>query len=63
MTILFSIPDFCASIGLEDVIKPTQEFIPLGGVGIGWLLPAIVAFVVVNIIMLSRKRDTPTPIS
>jgi len=56
VTILFSIPDFCASVGLEDVVKPTQEFIPLGGVGIGWLLPAIIAFIVVNVFTLSRKR-------
>ena len=57
-TILFSAPDFWASIGFGDQMKPLQEFIPLGTVSLGWLLPATVTLIVVNIFALSRKRTT-----
>lgn len=58
VTILFSAPDFWASVGFGEQMKQIQEFIPLGTVSLGWLLPAIVTFVVVNILTLSRKRTT-----
>lgn len=54
-TILFSLPDFLASVGLAETIKPIQELIPLGTVSLGWLLPAVVVFGVVNVI---QKRPT-----
>jgi len=46
-TILFSLPDFIASLGFEDVVRPIQEFIPLGTVSIGWFLPVLLAWIVV----------------
>ncbi|WP_396597435.1 branched-chain amino acid transport system II carrier protein [Dokdonia sp. R86516] len=57
-TILFSAPDFWASVGFGDQMKVVQEMIPLGTVSLGWLLPAIVTYVVVSAITLSRKRTT-----
>ncbi len=55
-TVLFSAPDFWASIGFEEEMKKVQELIPLGTVSLGWLLPALVTFIGVNLFTLSRKR-------
>ena len=57
-TILFSAPDFWASLGFSEQMKGIQEFIPLGTVSLGWLLPAVITLIVVNVFTLSRKRTT-----
>jgi len=49
-TILFSIPDFLGSIGLNEQISPYVDWIPLSQHQMGWVLPAMVAFVITNII-------------
>ena len=56
VTIIFSAPDFWASIGFEKHMIDIQELIPLGTVSLGWLLPAVLTFVIVNAVALSRKR-------
>ena len=56
-TILFSAPDFWASVGFGEQMKVVQEIIPLGTVSLGWLLPAVVTYIVVSVITLSRKRN------
>lgn len=48
-TILFSLPDFLASIGLKDSVQPILDFLPLGHYSLAWLLPAIFVFGVLNI--------------
>ena len=57
-TILFSAPDFWASLGFSEQMKGIQEFIPLGTVSLGWLLPAVITLIAVNVLTLSRKRTT-----
>lgn len=57
-TILFSAPDFWASLGFSEQMKGIQEFIPLGTVSLGWLLPAVITLIGVNVFTLSRKRTT-----
>ncbi len=57
-TILFSAPDFWASLGFSEQMKGIQEFIPLGTVSLGWLLPAVITLVGVNVFTLSRNRTT-----
>lgn len=52
-TILFSIPDFLGSIGLGEAISGLQNYIPLSSFSMGWVLPAVVVFVLVNLI---RKK-------
>ncbi len=54
-TILFSIPDFMASIGLQDLLSSVQSWLPLGGLSMGWVLPALLAFVLSNVL---RKGDS-----
>jgi len=55
VTIIFSAPDFWASVGFDTQMKVIQETIPLGTVSLGWLLPAVVTYVL-GLVTLSRKR-------
>lgn len=48
-TIVFSIPDFLGSIGLGEVIIGISKWIPLSNYQMGWVLPALLAFVITNI--------------
>lgn len=52
-TILFSVPDFLGSIGLSESIAPIADYIPLSEFQMGWVLPALIVFIVTNVI--SRK--------
>ena len=49
ITILFSIPDFIGSIGFTAGVAPLKQLIPFSDYSIGWVLPAIVAFVFSNL--------------
>jgi len=49
-TILFSIPDFLGSIGYGDAISSVKELIPLSAFSMGWVLPALVVFVMANLL-------------
>ncbi len=48
-TIIFSVPDFLGSIGFGKSISAVSSWIPLSKFQMGWVLPALVAFVVANI--------------
>jgi len=50
VTILFSFTDFLKSIGYEENIKNIIDFIPLAQHSLGWVLPALITFGLVNII-------------
>ncbi len=54
-TIIFSIPDFLGSIGLGETIAGLQPYIPFSKFSLGWVLPASVAFVAINLFL--RKND------
>ena len=54
-TILFSIPDFLGSIGFREPIDPYTSWIPLSQHQLGWVLPALIAFVVSN--MIQQKSE------
>ncbi len=49
-TMVFSIPDFLGSVGLVDTIAGLQNYIPLSRFSMGWVLPALLVFVLGNII-------------
>ncbi|WP_282074878.1 branched-chain amino acid transport system II carrier protein [Maribacter aquivivus] len=53
-TILFSIPDFLGSISALSPAADTFSWIPLQQYSLGWVLPALIVFVVTNLI----KRGT-----
>lgn len=54
VTILFSLPDFLESLGLEQTIAPFKEIVPLGTVGMGWVFPAICTAMLFH--LFSRKK-------
>ncbi|WP_297796789.1 branched-chain amino acid transport system II carrier protein [uncultured Eudoraea sp.] len=47
-TFLFSIPDFLGSVGLSNRIESITEYIPLSNLSMGWVLPALIVFIVAN---------------
>ncbi len=55
-TCIFSLPDFLSSIGLGDAIAGLQFYIPFSTFSMGWVLPAIVVFVLVNSWKLKQKE-------
>ncbi len=58
-TIIFSIPDFLGSIGSPLVPKGgILEWIPLQQYSLGWVLPALVVFVVGNGIMYFKVQNS-----
>jgi LIVCS family branched-chain amino acid:cation transporter len=54
-TIIFSIPDFLGSVGLGDTLSVIQPYIPLSKFSLGWVLPALVVFVVSNLIRKNKS--------
>lgn len=62
VTFLFSIPDFLGFIITEDKLDGIKNSIPLADENMGWVLPAVIIFVVVNILeqFLLPKQDIPT---
>ncbi|PRX57037.1 branched-chain amino acid transport system II carrier protein [Flagellimonas meridianipacifica] len=48
ITILFSVPDFLGSIGYGDAIAPFTSWIPLKNFHMGWVVPAMVVFIIGN---------------
>ncbi len=49
VTIVFSFPDFLASIGFRQQVQPYLELIPLGQYSLAWLLPALFSLIMMNI--------------
>jgi LIVCS family branched-chain amino acid:cation transporter len=59
-TILFSIPDFLGSIGFGEQISPFVAWIPLGQYQMGWVLPALLVFIISNLSQhKSEKQSIP----
>nr|WP_299486903.1 branched-chain amino acid transport system II carrier protein [uncultured Allomuricauda sp.] len=54
-TIFFSIPDFIGSIGHADAIASFASWIPLREYHMGWVLPALVVFILGNINSSKKK--------
>ena len=55
VTVLFSVPDFLGSLGLSEWLGDWVKLIPLGQFHMGWVLPALLTFVIVNI--ASKERN------
>ena len=50
-TIIFSIPDFLGSIGFGEAIANISKWIPLSSFQMGWVLPALLVFTIVNVVV------------
>lgn len=63
-TILFSLPDALKYIVSADTFFGILNFVPLSADGLGWLLPAVTAFVVAVIFQkngnISKQKTTPS---
>lgn len=53
-TVIFSIPDFLGSVGLSEELVSLQGYIPLSTYSMGWVLPALVIFVLMNILKIKK---------
>lgn len=51
VTILFSVPDFLGTVGLGPTIGPYLNWLPLLKHQMGWVLPALVTFVLANFLV------------
>lgn len=49
ITFLFSIPDFLGFLIESDTLNRVKDIIPLANQNLGWVLPAFVVFIVVNL--------------
>ena len=49
VTFLFSIPDFLKFLAPEESLQPIINLIPLAEYSLGWVLPALVALIAVNL--------------
>jgi LIVCS family branched-chain amino acid:cation transporter len=56
ITLIFSIPDFLQYLLPEDTLKPVTDNLPLAGLNLGWVLPAIIAFIIGNLITKIKPR-------
>jgi len=56
ITILFSMPDFLASVGYTTMVEPLQSFLPLGTITLGWLLPSLIGFLFINVLFPQKKE-------
>lgn len=54
-TMIFSIPDFLAVVGMENIGTKMNTYIPLGRFQLGWLIPALLAFGITNSHHFSRR--------
>jgi LIVCS family branched-chain amino acid:cation transporter len=50
VTFIFSIPDVIGFIRPSEVLKSITEYIPLAKHSLGWVLPALVAFIVTSLV-------------
>lgn len=55
ITMLFSIPDFLKSIGYTEQIAFLDDYIPLNSKSMGWVLPALLAFLLLNFKTFTTK--------
>ena len=59
VTFIFSIPDFLKFIISEEKIAPIKEMIPLSEYSMGWVIPALIVFVLLNVLNFrNKKTDT-----
>lgn len=57
VTFLFSIPDFLGFLLPEDNLKWIKNMIPLANEGLGWVLPALVTFLGINLFTSDKNKE------
>ena len=56
VTIVFSIPDFLGFVGLKENISGITEMIPLSSHHMGWVIPAVLSLVLLNLKTFTTKQ-------
>ena len=56
-TLIFSIPDFMQIFVSEGFFISIKEFIPLSQYSMGWVLPAIITFLITNLLVSKGERS------
>lgn len=56
VTFLFSIPDFLFFFVEEGSLSSVQSLIPLSSKGLGWLIPAVLSFILLNLLKLKSNK-------
>ena len=56
-TLVFSIPDFLVTLNLEYLLDSIIEWIPFSSQSLGWVLPAFIVFVLLNIYSQRMKTS------
>ena len=56
VTFIFSIPDFLGFLMEADWLQNIKEIIPFAKQNLGWVLPGLVAFIVVNLVQKPLKQ-------
>ena len=58
VTFIFSIPDFLVFIpGFKSIATALKDFIPLGEFSLGWVLPALLTFLILNLVGNSKLEN------
>ncbi len=57
ITFIFSIPDVIKFIDPSDNIQDIIDVIPLGNYSLGWVLPALLTFVLVNLFLIRKNSN------
>lgn len=55
ITIVFSLPDFLPLLVGESALTNVAQFIPLANLGMGWVLPAILGFIIGNVLVKLKQ--------
>jgi len=55
-TFIFSIPDFLKFLIAEEKLFSLKEMIPLSEYSLGWVLPAVVVFLLLNLVSFGNKK-------
>ncbi|MGB0950095.1 MAG: branched-chain amino acid transport system II carrier protein, partial [Marinirhabdus sp.] len=58
-TLLFTLPDFLGFVLGGTTVGPLKNAIPLANEGLGWVLPAVVVFVVANLFFAKPEKSRP----
>jgi LIVCS family branched-chain amino acid:cation transporter len=59
VTLLFTVPDFLASFWTTNPLSGVAELLPLHQQSMAWLIPALVTFILVNLIDRKRAKKIP----
>lgn len=55
ITFLFSIPDVVGSISPSESLKSITDYIPFANYNLGWVLPAVISFLVISIVQNNKS--------